>query len=105
LVEARLWDETFDSDNKGVLILLLTRFSLATKSTPTATWFALLLKQNECIQQQNFCVYAPNAHNQDWTNIDHLCRGDFDACKMEDGNLKRGMPQEGKTCWRVLFPY
>eukprot|EP00548_Thalassiothrix_antarctica_P002541 CAMPEP_0194154432 /NCGR_PEP_ID=MMETSP0152-20130528/60617_1 /TAXON_ID=1049557 /ORGANISM="Thalassiothrix antarctica, Strain L6-D1" /LENGTH=482 /DNA_ID=CAMNT_0038860537 /DNA_START=16 /DNA_END=1461 /DNA_ORIENTATION=+ len=110
LIVAGLFDEGHDINNKEVLIVLSTRFSLAKESSPTATQFALLLKENLFIQKQKFHVYSPNSWMKStcdlkWTDINHLCRGDFITCEMKDADLKRGVPQERKTCWRVSFRY
>jgi len=110
LIKAGLWDEDHDTNNNKVLIVLSTRFSLAKTSTPIATQFAILLKKNEYIQQQCFCVYSPNTWmknscDKKWTTFTHPCRGDLLTCLMPDNKLIDGVPQEHETCWRLWFRY
>eukprot|EP00546_Thalassionema_frauenfeldii_P002341 CAMPEP_0178938464 /NCGR_PEP_ID=MMETSP0786-20121207/26345_1 /TAXON_ID=186022 /ORGANISM="Thalassionema frauenfeldii, Strain CCMP 1798" /LENGTH=231 /DNA_ID=CAMNT_0020617185 /DNA_START=135 /DNA_END=826 /DNA_ORIENTATION=- len=89
-------------------IILSTRFSLGENTSTTATIFALLMKQHPYFKQ-SFNIYFPNAYDKntcdpEWTNIGHMCRGTFDTCKMDD-ELKVGVPQEHKSCWRYSYRY
>lgn len=111
LVAAGIWiDEEAHEEKKNLndnakRFVLSTKFSLAEGSTSTATLFAHLLNRHSYFKES--VIYSPNAWDKNtcdpnWTDIDHPCRGTFGTCQMER-ELKIGVPQEHKCCWRYSF--
>merc|ERR1712008_646075 len=84
LKAAGLWDSeeqhVYDRDEQAILSV---KFSLAEKSTPYASNFALAMKRDPFLQ--NFKTYNPNAWckkscDPKFTDIQHPCRGTTSTC-------------------------
>ena len=108
LKTAGIFDDINEYNPDKPRIILSTRFSLGENTSTTATIFALLMKQHPYFKQ-SFNIYFPNAYDKntcdpEWTNIGHMCRGTFETCEM-DAELKTGVPQEQKSCWRYSYRY
>jgi len=100
-------EEEVESYSAKKKIVLSTRFSLGGYISNTVKKFAQLLEKHPLFK--DYEVYYPNATDKNtcdpsWTNFYHPCRGTFDTCEKE-AELKLGIPQEDKCCWRYSFRY
>jgi len=89
--------------------ILSVKFSLAATSSNYATEFALAMKKDPFLN--NFQTYNPNfwekySCDQDFTNIEHPCRGTLSTCtKPEHENLSKNKRPCPTSCWRVAFRF
>lgn len=89
-------------------IVFSVRFSLAAESTPYATQIALTLKDHP--SAKDAVVYFPNVWmkdtcDDDWTNINHPCRGTEQECGKYLFDEETGAPIEKQCCWRSSYRY
>ena len=114
LVRAKFWgkngrqnlDQAVSESKKK--IVLSTKFSLGSDSSPNASKVTILLRQHPYIRNNNFDIYSPNAvskHTCDpqWTRMEWPCRGTHETCRKEC-QLQSGVPQP-MSCWRYSFRY
>jgi len=116
LKAAKLWNTDYDEImsqlplSSQMRAVMSTRFSLGEDSTPQATIFGVLLRENFFLRDKAFLIYHPNAWNKascdkDWTNYKHPCRGTYETCRMKDSSVKSGTPKEEESCWRYSYRF
>jgi len=110
LKAAGLWEteEEYAKDDPFQAILSV-KFSLAEKSTPYATQFALAMKNHDYLR--NFKTYNPNAWckkscDPNFTDIQHKCRGTQGTCLTpKHENMTADGRPTSTSCWRFAFRF
>jgi len=99
-------DKVYERDEK---VTLSVKFSLAEQSSPYATEFAKGMKEDDYLKK--FKTYNPNAWCKDscdenFTDINHPCRGTSSTCGIHHKNLDPGTQRPCSTsCWRFAFRF
>jgi len=104
-----LWDQKEVIYERKEQAILSVKFSMAERSTPFATEFALQMKNHGYLRK--FRTYNPNAWCKKscdpvYTNIEHPCRGTPATCQIpEHDNFGADGKPTSKCCWRSSFRF